>query len=255
MGHISKAEYETVSVTCDHCQNECVFNRREDFDHPGPYGGEKVNCPYCQREFWMNGDRLQEPYDAFVVSAREHFNGKHYMQTITNLGQAWEVFFAASIRSRYLYAPFFAVPEKYRNPDGLDRLNSLAASLDGKLGFTDFRKLRVVLVKSVLGNVAPATLDDADAAIAKITMEKTNRKADQSMLVSYPGDPHIEQVLKGMMDLRVGDLRNAVLHRRAYRPLRVEAEDCLKEVALLYQAKYRLNVGTFEEWDAGMCRG
>ena len=49
MARISKADYETVVVTCDHCGKECVFNRREDFtNNVGPYAGENVICSYCR---------------------------------------------------------------------------------------------------------------------------------------------------------------------------------------------------------------
>jgi hypothetical protein len=60
-------------------------------------------------------------------------------------------------------------------------------------------------------------------------------------------------VLEGIRALSVSGLRNDVLHHRAYRPLRAQAEQCLREeAALLYRAKRTLAVGSFEEFQAGI---
>jgi hypothetical protein len=105
MARISKADYETVVVPCDHCGKECVFNRWEDFTNIGPYAGKDVACPHCSREFRMIGDTINPPYELFIFAAKEYFRGKRYMIAAASMGQAWELFFYTFAGAWYLYRP------------------------------------------------------------------------------------------------------------------------------------------------------
>lgn len=78
MVQISKADYETVEVVCEHCGEECVLNRREDFTHTGPYMSENVNCPHCRHQFRIVSDTVNPPYELFIFCAQEHFRKTLY---------------------------------------------------------------------------------------------------------------------------------------------------------------------------------
>ena len=249
MARISKADYETVAVTCDHCGAECVFNRRENFTNIGPYAGENVACPHCHRDFRMIGDTINPPYELFISAAREYFRGKRYMLATANIGQAWELFFFTFAGGKYLYRPFFLSPMGKRD---LDRLNALHCHLDQALRKFTFNPLRNLLVNTVVQAVAPQTLDEAAQAIDKIA--SANLGADPSpSVISTVADPDIRQVLECLLALSIGNLRNRVLHHRAYRPLRAEVDHCLEdEVLLLYRARTILGVRSFEELRAGL---
>jgi hypothetical protein len=246
MARISKADYETVVVACDHCCEDCVFNRR-DLPNIGPYGGEDVICPRCHSEFRMTGDTTNLPYELFIVAAREHFRGKHYMLAVGSLAQAWELFFSTFAGARYLYRPFFLSPRGQRD---LDSLNSLQTHLDRALGRFTFYRLRNLVVNTVAQAVAPQTLDEATIAIAQIA-SMGNKPSPAA--ISSVCDRDVKQVLEGLGALSIGTLRNEVLHRRAYRPLRAEVERCLEdELRLLYQAQRALGVRSFEELYSGL---
>jgi hypothetical protein len=150
---------------------------------------------------------------------------------------------------KYLYRPFFLSPRGQRD---LDRLNSLQSQLDQALRKFTFNPLRNLLVNTVVQAVAPLTLDEAAIAINQIGSAKLGDDPSPAVL-STIADPDTKQVLEGLVALTIGNLRNAVLHRRAYRPLRAEVERCLEdEVSLLYRAQRILGVRSFEELDAGL---
>ena len=248
MARITRADYETVSLTCDHCGKECVFNRREDFAHVGPYAGEDVDCPNCLRRFRLIGDTINEPYELFLFAARECFSGKRYMQAVASMAQAWEMFFAAFASTRYLYQPFFSTSERQRD---LDRLNALRAQMDHELRRFTFWSLRNLLINTVVRAVAPKTLDEAAAAIDEIGSSGIGNDPPSSVLTSLVDD-ETQEILKNLQTLTIGQLRNRVLHRLAYRPLRTEVEHCLEDGVLLYRAKHVLRVRSFDELACGI---
>ena len=62
----------------------------------------------------------------------------------------------------------------------------------------------------------------------------------------------MRDVLLRLQDLTIGELRNKVVHKDAYRPRRSEVENCrTEEIELLYDVKHSLDIRTFEEWQAG----
>ncbi len=250
MARISKADFEIIVVTCEHCGNECVYNRREDFiNNIGPYAGEDVICRHCRREFRIMGDTINPTYELFIFAAREYFRGKRYMLGAASMGQAWELFFSTFAGGHYLYRPFFLSSAGRRD---LDRLNSLQSKLDQVLHKYTFYPLRNLVVNSIVQAVAPQTLDEAALAIDRIASAEMGNNPSPSD-ISPVADLDTNHVLVGLLGLSIGELRNRVLHRRAYRPLRAEVERCLDdEVELLYRAKNVLGVRSFEELDAGL---
>ena len=123
---ISKADYETIEATCEHCGEACTFNRREDFSHVGPYAGENVNCTHCGREFRIVGDTINAPHELFIFAAKEHFREKRYMLAVTTMAQAWELFFSMFAEATFLYRPFFSSSKGTRE---LAKLRALQAAM------------------------------------------------------------------------------------------------------------------------------
>jgi hypothetical protein len=142
MARISKADYETVEVTCEHCGAPCIFNRREDFTHLGPYMGESVTCPSCRCAFWMVGDTINLPHELFVFAAKEHFARKRYMLAIATMAQSWELFFSMFADARFLWRPFFP---SVKGTNELAKINTLQARLRAELRKSTFHHLRNLL--------------------------------------------------------------------------------------------------------------
>ncbi len=247
MAQISRSDYETLTVECEHCGTECVFNRREDFSDVGPFDGKNVVCPACNAGFRMVGDTINPPYEMFTFAAEERFQAKHYMQAVANMAQAWELFFATFAFAQYIYRPFFAVNRPGRDTQ---QLNALLLRLSAKIDSFTFFPLRNLLINTIAGGVSPGDLAEAAIAIDNISPGMGN---DPPQAVrSSVANPTIRQLLEDLCGLTVGHLRNKVLHHSAYRPLRSEAERCVdNELEVMYRAKRVFRIGTFEEFQAG----
>lgn len=247
VGNIQNPDYETVTAVCEHCGSLCVFNRIDDLDEPGPYFGRYATCLECRKQFWIFGDIINPAYDLLINSARERFGTKRYMQCVGLLGQAWEIFFSLFAYSNYIYRPFFTRPELDHSVEYLNRLSSQLFS--ATRGFT-FYPLRNLLINTMLKQVRPQTLQESEAAIARIVDENFGNNPKNTDIENLP-DEKIRDLLKQLQQLRIADLRNRVVHQRAYRPKRAEVEKCLEEeIGFLYLAKHSLPAYTFDEWHA-----
>jgi hypothetical protein len=245
MGEIESRDYETITARCDECGSLCTFNRVDDIGDPGPYySGRYVACTECGRPFWLFGDAIDPAYELLIFDAEQHMGRKHYMLCVTSLAQAWEMFFATFVYSNYLYRPFY---RGARYPERLERFEGLADLLGDAIRKFTFDALRNVLVNSVVEGVRPRTLDESEVAIARIEVDNFARRPAKASVYAFP-DPSVRAVLLQLQGLRIGELRDRVLHEDAYRPRRAEVEDCGEEIRVLYRAKGRLAVRTFDEW-------
>jgi hypothetical protein len=244
MGEIESKDYETITARCDECGSLCTFNRVDDIGDPGPYSGRYVSCIECGRPFWVFGDTIDPAYELLLFDAEEHIRAKHYMLCVTSLAQAWEMFFATFVYSNYLYRPFHRTA---RYPGKLERFDYLAELLGDAIQKFTFDPLRNVLVNTVVEGVSPRTLDESEVAIARMKGDNFGQRPAKERVDAFP-DPSVRTVLLQLQGLRIGELRNQVVHKDAYRPLRVEVEECSDEIRVLYRAKGRLSVRTFDEW-------
>ena len=112
-----------------------------------------------------------------------------------------------------------------------------------------FGALRNVLLNTVVEGVSPRTLDESEVAIARIGVADFGRRPAKASVDEFP-DPSVRAVLLQLQGLRIGELRDRVVHEGAYRPRLAEVEDCGEEIRVLYRAKGRLAVRTFDEWRA-----
>jgi hypothetical protein len=244
MGLIENWDYETITARCDECGSLCVLNRVEDIDEPGPYSGRDVTCPECGEQFWIYGDSINPDYEKLIASAGEHMRAKRYMLCVSNLAQAWEVFFKEFAYSNYLYRPFHAT-ERYGGKR--DQYNRLSDQLQSAIGKLTFDRLRNVLVNTVIKDVHPDTLEKAEKAIPKIKTEKFHNTPKRDRVAAFP-DAEVREVLQRLQALQTNVLRKRVVHQQAYRPNKAEIELCIDEIGALYAAKRRLHVYTFDQW-------
>jgi len=249
MVRISAADFETISAACPHCAVESIYNRVTDIGDTGPYAGRNITCLACSKDFWISMDTVSEAYEMFIWAADEHFEKKRYMLVAATLGQAWELFFTAFARSTFVYRPLFA--EK-RTFDTLEFFNAIAARLDRVIERWTFFPLRNLLIRSVMEGLRPTSRSEAESAICRLESENFGSDLSPSVLSGIQPSESLE-VIKGLLDLKVGNLRNAVVHKRAYRPLRSEVAPCLEdEVQFLYHVAHALDVGSFNEFVAGV---
>lgn len=251
MGEIEKKDYETITARCDRCGSLCTLNRVDDIGDPGPYySGRHVVCTQCGGPFWVSGDTSYPAYELLVFDAEGHMRSKHYMLCVMSLAQAWELFFATFCYSSYLYRPYYRDP---RQRDRLERFDDLAERLGEAIRDFTFDQLRNVLVNTVVERVRPGTLDESGVAIARIEGDNFGQRPAKARVDAF-SDSSVRAVLLQLQGLRIGELRNRVVREDAYRPRRAEVEDCGEEIRVLYRAKGRLSVRTFDEWKAASPR-
>ena len=247
MSEIERKDYETIAARCDGCGSLCTFNRVEDIGDPGPYhSGRYVVCTECGRPFWVFGDAIDPAYELLIFDAEEHMRRKHYMLCVMSLAQAWEMFFATFCYSNYLYRPFY---RNARYQERLERFDDLAERLADAIRNFTFDPLRNVLVNTVVEGVRPRTLEESEVAIARIRGEDFGERPAKERVDAF-ADSSVRAVLLQLRGLRIGELRNRVIREDAYRPHRAEVEECAEEIRVLYRAKGRLSVRTFDEWGA-----
>jgi hypothetical protein len=245
MGEIKSKDYETITAECDECGSLCTLSRVGDIGDPGPYSsGFYVSCTECGRPFWVYGDAMEPAYELLVFDAEEHMRAKHYILCVTSLAQAWEMFFATFIYSNYLYRPFH---HDVRHPERRERFEGLSEQLGDAIWNFTFDRLRNVLINTVVEGVRPRTLGESEHAIAKIRNDKYDQRPTK-VRVDALSDFSVREVLLQLQDLRIGELRNWVVLGDGYRPHRWEVEECSDEIRVLYRAKGRLAVRTFDEW-------
>lgn len=246
MAEIIDANYETVSAQCEHCHALCVFSRIDDFADTMPISGRRVTCGECGKVFWIHGDTVNTPYEFLIDDAKDHFRRKRYMPTIASLAQAWEVFFAACAASTYVFRPFFAEEAKGRDVDDLNELHGELFLVVKR--FTWFR-MRNVVLNMLLTRARPATVDDARAEVKTLGAFGNEPSPDTIAAVA---DGRTRETLERLSRLTIGNLRNYVVHKNAYRPSRAEVEPCItSEIRLLYRIKHRLGVGDFMDHQFG----
>jgi hypothetical protein len=95
--------------------------------------------------------------------------------------------------------------------------------------------------------VHPRALDESEVAVARIRGDNFGQRPAKTHVDVF-SDSSVRAVLLQPQELRIGELRNRVVHEDAYRPRRWEIEECGDEIRILYRAKGRLSVRTFDEW-------
>ena len=247
MARIQHYDYETVSAVCDHCGKLCIFNRVSDIGDPGRYSGRYVECLECGESFWIYGDIINPPFELLMFAADELYAEKRYMWCVAHLGQAWEIFLRTFVYSNYLFRPFYT--NGHHPILELERFNLLSSQLDKALEKHTFFPLRNVLINTVVNEVHPQTLGESERAIPRINGEGFGNDPKPEAICAFPDD-RVRDLLLRLQQLHVGRLRNKVVHQKAYRPLREEADRCREEMGLMYEVKQALDVGTLDLWQA-----
>jgi hypothetical protein len=245
MVRIFDSNYETVSASCDRCGSVSIFSRVDDIGEVMPISGKRVSCSSCGAELWINGDTVNTAYQFLIDDAREHFALKRYMPAIASVAQAWEVFFVTCALSTFVYRPFFSTNTCDRRVDDLNQLHRDVYAATAKFTWYPMRNL---VMNMILEDPRPMTLAEAQTLIARLPAFGNEPSV---AAVSGVSNTKRREILLGLSALTVSSLRNNVIHKRAYRPRRVEVEPCLtSEISLLYRVKHHLGVGDFLEHQA-----
>ncbi|MBI3200843.1 MAG: hypothetical protein HYZ29_04800 [Myxococcales bacterium] len=219
-----EATYENVHATCPLCAHQNVYNRRSDLNNLRPIDNARVKCENCSDQFDIVGDLINPAHEMLLLDCRPLFDRKHYMQCVLGIAQAYEVFFDHFLHVQLVYRPLGTGGD-------LDFANQLREKLYAKVERFTFEPMRRLFLGMVLGGVAPATLADSEALIDAFPERGGNIRAvsrDELAAVTNEGQ---RELLLGLHQTTINQLRNQVIHKDAYRPTRDEAWAAYEEAS------------------------
>jgi len=228
-----RATYENIVVDCPACGHENIFNRATDLKDFEPVDCRTEQCQRveCGMPFSISGDSINSAHEMLVYDCYELMRSKHYMNCVLTLSQAHEVFFSLFLRVELLYKPFAADPEK-----DIERLNSLAQDLQGKIKKHAFDAMRSYCLLLLVSGNEPKNLAAAEKVIRELLDGPASVKDKQLEALA---DAELVGLLKKLKNTKVHELRNKVVHHQAYRPSRDEVLKVLQESQSLLDALTR----------------
>jgi hypothetical protein len=237
--HIIESSYENVEVDCPHCRRRLRYNRVSDLRTCKPIAGADIDClsPECRKRFRIIGDTASARFKMLVFDCYPLLEEKRYAQCILNLCQAFECFFSLHLRVVLCFDPV----RQGRSLD-LDALNSDLERLFETIRTWTFGPLRNTF--AAIAGTHGARVPVAEVPrVFNALPEYKERPLDKS--IASTADPQMRALLAQLRGTSVDRLRNQVVHKEAYRPSRVEAEEALESTgALLFPLAQAVRVST-----------
>lgn len=213
-----EASYESATAICPKCGARNTFNRASDIDHFRAIDGLDVACQdeRCAAPFRIGCDLVNSAHEMLVFDSYEFFRAKRYMQAVLSACTAFEVFFLQFVRVTLVFRPA-AYARGEHNEDDLDWLNDAIVRVEERTRPFTYGPLRQLFLGLVIDDVVPRSLVDADAAIA--ALPKSPPRVDRARLEEIDDSARRELLLR-VHDSALGEVRNKVVHKSAYRPPR-----------------------------------
>lgn len=225
----TRTSYENFATVCPWCRKENIFSRASDLGTFKPILGRDVSClsPDCGKPFRIIGDVVSSAHEMLVFDCHELLDGKHYMNCILSLAQAYEVFFGLYFRVELLFRPH-GRESRHR----LDELNRLSRSLRKATERQGFADMRSHFLQHVVSGRTPRDLDEAATMVAEL---QAKRGDPSDSAISALGDVKLVPLLRSVKSTDINDVRNRIVHKQAYRPSLEEALHYLQQTrAILF---------------------
>lgn len=209
------ATYENVSAVCEYCGYKNLYNRATDLPTREPISGLDVICQNkaCKKIFRIYGDTINPAFEMLVFDCSELYTLKHYASCIVNLTQAWETFFANYLRVKLVY-------KSYHQDEDLDKLNENLAKLYDLSKRWTFGLLRNIFINMCI---------DPVESIAALAEKYPHLKVVPTREALSHVSTDIAELIKTLYDSEIGELRNKIVHKHAYRPHKNEVDKYLAE--------------------------
>lgn len=247
--------YENFIADCPHCGLKNTFNRASDLQTFKPIGFKTVACQgqKCKQAFNINNDTINAAHEMLLLGGFAFIERKEYMQCVLSVAQAYEVFFSHFLHVQLIYRAYAS-----DGSHNLTDLTRLSQQLYDRVRQFTFVPMRCLVLRLLVGGVAPASLAAAQIEITRLPKKpqevpdpaaakgkRAYERKDIEML------PHValKELLLRLLDADVNKLRNQVVHKDAYRPTREEATRVHTEArAILLGLTARLRLGYDFYW-------
>ena len=238
-----ETSYENFIAKCPLCGYRNIFNRVTDLEDCSPIDFRTVSCfnDTCKQPFNINGDSASSAYRTLLLDCYQLLKLKQYMNCILTVTQAYEVFFSLFLRVELLYKPFAQI-EDLTTED----FNTLSGKLEKKVKSYAFHAMRNLFIQQLIDSKKPRNLKEIKDAIGKLEgkLSKPNTSSIEAIK-----DKQLAVKVKALLAVSVGNLRNRVVHKQAYRPSKEEAENAIKEArSLLFPLSTQLNLYDDINW-------
>ncbi|HUP62640.1 MAG TPA: hypothetical protein VNA69_19720 [Thermoanaerobaculia bacterium] len=229
--------YEVVRAVCPSCGVLNVYNRRSDLGNLSHIAHLRVGCQEenCQNSFAIGADDAGPAYRTAFYDSSEFMRGKRYALVVLSVVQSLEMFFAHALRELWLLKPFMHGP---RSPNDLSELNASMVRLfekTEKFAYTSMRNAFLVAACSPL----PITVREG-LVLVNALPDRPPTPGDQ---VLNGARQEVRTLLLSLKACDAHELRNKVVHQRAYRPSREDAESAVQRVGdILIPLAHKLGI-------------
>ena len=247
---VNEAGYENLTVDCPWCDRESKFNRASDLPTREPIGGLDTQClnEKCVKPFRIVSDSVNERHEMLVSDCHGLLRRKQYMHCILNLATAHEMFFSLFLRVELLYRPLAADLSSHR----LDEMKRLSEKLERRIKRHTFVPLRDLFLRQLIIKRSPVDLDEAEGAIHSIPEHAECVKGVSNAEIREKSDASLKTILIELNRSTIPELRNRVVHKRAYRPTFEEAKDAFdKTRSIIGPLTYLLDIHDELNWYLG----
>jgi len=219
------AEYERLIVPCHECGRTNIISRSSDLSDTGFAIGKELPCqnPHCEANVRVSLEAADPDYQLMIWEATRLRGEKRYMLAVAALAQAFEMFFALAVEVMLIHhvANFGNATE--------DELTKLAGDVYEATERFTYWKMRNLFI-SVAVRPRPSSVSEAAQIIGNISALAKERSDTE---LSSSGDPRLTELLFRLMALTIGNLRNRVVHKIAYRPRVQELNESLGQATRL----------------------
>ena len=239
--YVKEAGYENLVVDCPRCGCESVFNRASDLRLFAPIGGLNSQClnEKCEEPFRIVSDSVNERHEQLIFDCHYLLKRKQYMHCILNLATAHEMFFSLFLRVELLYKPFATDS----NSQGFDEINRLSEKLDNRIKRHNFATMRKLFLQQLIDGQSPVDLHEAKKAIHALPKRAKSVKEVSNDEIREKANASLKSLLIDLNRSTIHELRNRVVHKRAYRPTFEEARDALDEArSIIFPLTSRLDI-------------
>jgi hypothetical protein len=235
--------YENFVADCPHCSASNIFNRASGLRTFRPIALRTVECQACDRPFKINNDLVNAAQQVLLFDCYAFIERKQYMQCVLSVAQAYEVFFSHFLNVQLIYRPF--ARDDRHNLKGLHDVTEKLYEHVHQFAFGEMRRL---FLRLVVGNVAPASLAEAEARIANLPKHRKVPPVPRQDVEAVPDD-RLKTLLLRLKDANVSELRGRVVHKDAYRPTLEEAKRAHDEAReILHGLTGLLKLGFDAHW-------
>lgn len=160
------------------------------------------------------------------------------------------MFFSLYLRVSLLYVPFGS--NVVQDSNALDKLNRLSRDLWSATEKLGFAKMRDTVLRLAVEPNRPSVLDEVGSYIGSLSKCNCPEESELKLLA----DEKVAGYLTRIKRTPITELRNRVIHKQAYRPKRVEADDVLTEArAVLFPLTSLLDLHDDVNWYCNGSRG